>query len=131
MKLRHLTVQVGLTQAGPFLQRILNVDYHFPPLAEISPGCRDLLSQLLVADPRRRMQMADIWKHPWFRENLPEGVAEMNDHLLQNSETFDGPGQQVVLTTAFEQPHPCCRKQCCQAIYLAICEVQLRGRNDP
>ena len=39
--------------------------------------------------------MDGIWQHPWFQQNLPEGVTEMNMHLLANPETFTSPGQQV------------------------------------
>ena len=77
------------------LQRILNVEYSFPPHVNVSPECRDLLSRLLVADPRSRISMDGIWRHPWFQQNLPQGVAEMNLHLLKNPETFSGLGQQV------------------------------------
>ena len=77
------------------MQRILNVEYSLPANASVSPECQDLLSQLLVADPRSRISMDGIWQHPWFQQNLPEGVAEMNMHLLANPETFTGPGQQV------------------------------------
>lgn len=77
------------------MQRILNVEYSLPPSANISPECRDLLSKLLVANPRNRITIEGIWQHPWFQQGLPPGVAEMNLHLLANPETFTGPGQQV------------------------------------
>lgn len=71
------------------------MEYSLPPYVHASPECRHLLSQLLVADPRDRITMDGIWHHPWFQRNLPDGVGEMNMNLLQNPETFTGPGQQV------------------------------------
>lgn len=77
------------------LQRILNVEYSLPSRVNVSPECRDLLSKLLVADPRARIPLGGIWQHPWFQKDLPEGVAAMNSHLLAHPATFDSPGDQV------------------------------------
>ena len=71
------------------------MEYSLPPRANVSPECRDLLSRLLVADPRSRIPLQGVWQHPWFQQDLPEGVAAMNSHLLANPATFDGPNEQV------------------------------------
>ena len=47
------------------LQRIIKVDYCFPSDVPVSAECRDLLSHILVADPRRRVSIQDIQRHPW------------------------------------------------------------------
>ena len=49
----------------PLLQRILNVEYGFPPHTRTSPECRDLLRRILVADPTKRMGIPQIMQHPW------------------------------------------------------------------
>ena len=77
------------------MQRILNVEYSLPSRANVSAECRDLLSKLLVADPRARIPLEGVWQHPWFQRDLPEGVSAMNIHLLANPATFNGPGDQV------------------------------------
>lgn len=63
------------------LQRILKVEYEFPPHVKASRECRDLLNRILVPDPSRRVTLQDIQRHQWYRKDLPPGVAEMNDNL--------------------------------------------------
>ncbi|KAK9915945.1 hypothetical protein WJX75_006306 [Coccomyxa subellipsoidea] len=69
-------------QMHNMLQRILSVDYQLPYNKQVSAECKDLLQRILVADPAKRITMADIQRHPWFTRDLPEGVAQMNDQLL-------------------------------------------------
>ena len=49
------------------LQRILKVDYSFPPHVRISDMCRDLVQKILVADPSKRLDLrqarGDAWGH--------------------------------------------------------------------
>lgn len=47
----------------------------------MSDSLRDLLSKILVDDPQKRISMKEIQRHPWYLEDLPEGVADMNDEL--------------------------------------------------
>jgi serine/threonine protein kinase len=61
------------------LQRILKVDYHIPSHIKLSPEGHDLLRRVLVADPTQRINVAQIYDHPWYCKNLPPGVKEMND----------------------------------------------------
>ena len=63
------------------LQRILKVEYDFPSQLKVSKPCRDLLSKILVDKPEKRITIPEIQKHPWYVEDLPPGVAEMNDNL--------------------------------------------------
>ena len=63
------------------MQRILKVEYEFPPHVKASRECRDLLNRILVPDPGRRVTLQDIQRHQWYRKDLPPGVAEMNDNL--------------------------------------------------
>lgn len=63
-------------------QRVLAVNYELPSHVAMSLDCRDLLARILVADPARRLTVPQILQHPWFTRGLPEGVAEMNDHLV-------------------------------------------------
>jgi serine/threonine-protein kinase SRK2 len=63
------------------IQRILKVEYEFPPQVKASKECRDLLSKILVPDPAKRMTVPEIQNHVWYRKDLPPGVAEMNDNL--------------------------------------------------
>lgn len=72
------------------IQRILKVEYQFPPHVRASSDLRDLLSKILVPDPSKRIAIAEIQSHPWYLKDLPPGVAEMNDNLP----TVPGPGVQ-------------------------------------
>lgn len=39
--------------------------------------------RLLVADPKQRLSMEGIKKHPWFLEHLPAGSLQMNGFYKQ------------------------------------------------
>lgn len=47
------------------------VDYLFPETAAISAQCRDLIQKILVADPNKRLSIADIFQHPWVQQVGP------------------------------------------------------------
>ena len=57
------------------------MEYEFPPHIKVSDECRDLLSKILVDKPEKRITIPEIQQHPWYLEDLPPGVAEMNDNL--------------------------------------------------
>ena len=42
------------------LQRILVVDYVFPPAVPVSDECKDLISRILVADPNERITIEQV-----------------------------------------------------------------------
>ena len=44
-------------------------------------ACRDLLKQMLQAEPSKRITIAGIMNHPWFLKDLPGGTHEMNARL--------------------------------------------------
>lgn len=77
------------------VQRILNVQYSLPAHAVVTPECRDLLGQILVADPERRISLSDVQRHPWFRRDLPPGVADMNERLLSDPSSYASTATQV------------------------------------
>jgi len=47
------------------VQRILNVEYGFPPNIRVSDDCKDLMKRTLVADPSKRLSIPQIMEHPW------------------------------------------------------------------
>lgn len=44
------------------------MDYLFPENAAISAECRDLIQKILVADPNKRLSIAEIFQHPWVQQ---------------------------------------------------------------
>ena len=38
---------------------------------------------MLTVDPRHRIAVADIQRHPWFQQDLPAGTLEVNAQLQQ------------------------------------------------
>lgn len=102
------------------LQRILSVEYTLPAHAVVTPECRDLLSQILVADPARRISLSDLQRHPWFRRDLPEEMASMNARLLANPSSYRSSATQVCIAEQLLHtplphkgvhsiPHSCCQ----------------------
>ena len=49
----------------------------------LTPECSDLLSRLLEVDPDKRITVQQVFKHPWFVEDLPEDLQDLNIKLLQ------------------------------------------------
>ena len=81
LDLSRLAVQLLTLRHLTLLQRILKVEYEFPPHVKASKECRDMLAKILVPDPAKRMTVPQIQDHVWYRKDLPPGVAEMNDNL--------------------------------------------------
>ena len=45
------------------------MDFEFPERAtNISDACKDLIRKILVADPIKRMTIAQIFQHPWVQQ---------------------------------------------------------------
>ena len=59
--------------------------YTIPKELRLSRPCRDLVSQIFVADPAQRITMAGIRQHPWFLENLP---VELQVRAVASHERF-------------------------------------------
>lgn len=48
----------------------------FQMSSKISPGARDLISQMMVVDCNKRMTLEGVIKHPWFQKNFDRGVFD-------------------------------------------------------
>eukprot|EP00210_Caulerpa_lentillifera_P008122 g7756.t1 len=55
-----------MTKGDSFIDRILNVDYTFPPNVNLTDDCINLLQGCFVADPAKRMSIGEILRHPWI-----------------------------------------------------------------
>ena len=50
-------------------------------LQHVSEDCKNLLRGLLTADPSKRLTVAQVQNHAWFRQDLPAGALEVNSRL--------------------------------------------------
>ncbi|KAI5068485.1 hypothetical protein GOP47_0016830 [Adiantum capillus-veneris] len=83
-----VTLYVMLVGAYPFedpqdpknfrktISRILNAQYTIPDFIHISTPCRYLLSRIFVANPAKRISIADIKSDPWFLRSLRRELEE-------------------------------------------------------
>ncbi|KAL8034241.1 hypothetical protein ABFX02_12G014700 [Erythranthe guttata] len=73
-----VTLYVMLVGAYPFedpddphnfkktINRVLTVQYSIPDYVRVSKECINLMSRIFVADPEKRITVAEIKNHPWF-----------------------------------------------------------------
>lgn len=50
--------------------------YTFPPAVPASNDVKDLLQKIFVADAKHRINIDEIFKHPWFVKDIPPGVLD-------------------------------------------------------
>ncbi|KAK9793436.1 hypothetical protein WJX73_000668 [Symbiochloris irregularis] len=50
----------------------------------LTPMALHLVNRMMTVDPAQRITLAQIKAHPWFQDNLPAQLKEMNFDLLQN-----------------------------------------------
>jgi hypothetical protein len=50
-------------------------------LLQVSTECRDLLSQILVRDPKRRLNLVGIQRHPFYTRDLPSNFFQASEQL--------------------------------------------------
>ncbi|XP_065008771.1 serine/threonine-protein kinase SAPK3 isoform X1 [Musa acuminata AAA Group] len=75
------------------ISRILNVQYSVPDYIRISSECRQLLSQIFVANPLKRITIPEIKQYPWFLKNLPKEI--INGEKTNFEGNNDQPSQSV------------------------------------
>jgi len=68
--------------------QIVNAQFSFPDpyWTNISPMAKDLVSQLLVVDPKKRLTADEILRHPWMFE---DGRGTNLDHFRPNMKSFN------------------------------------------
>ena len=67
------------------MMRLLNGDYSFPSNIMLSSDLKDLLRGMLNIDPKARMTVKEISKHPWFQPGLAKGAMLINNmHAMES-----------------------------------------------
>eukprot|EP00955_Chlamydomonas_euryale_P057977 356939-Chlamydomonas_euryale.AAC.9 len=64
---------------------VMQKELEIPYDVQISPACRELLHKLLVKDPRRRITIPQVMRHPWFKEGLPDSAMRLNKCCLSQA----------------------------------------------
>lgn len=47
------------------MQKIVNVEYSYPPNIQLSKEVKDFLSKVFVKDPDVRLKVPQMMQHPW------------------------------------------------------------------
>jgi serine/threonine-protein kinase SRK2 len=55
----------------------------------VSNELKDLLQRIFVADSRKRIDMNQIFEHPWFLKDLPAPVLESRNTRRQSSQNLE------------------------------------------
>lgn len=69
--------------------RITRCLYTFPAEVAVSNELKDLLQRIFVADSRKRIDMNQIFEHPWFLKDLPAPVLESRNTRRQSSQNLE------------------------------------------
>ena len=54
------------------MQRVLCAKFELPE--EMTEECKDLLSRIFITDPKKRITVSGIYRHPWFLHDLSPSV---------------------------------------------------------
>ena len=70
-----------LTGAGSrgVLRNIASGRFSFPARLDLSAEIKDLIAQMLIVDPARRIPIAQIPAHPWLAPGMASATAVMED----------------------------------------------------
>ena len=52
-------------------------------MPQVSPSGQHLLHLMLCPNPRERITVAEVMRHPWFQQDLPPPLLTINGHLTQ------------------------------------------------
>ena len=60
-------------------ERIASGRFSFPARLDLSAEIKDLIAQMLIVDPARRIPIAQIPAHPWLAPGMASATAVMED----------------------------------------------------
>lgn len=67
------------------IDKLLAGQYECSASANLSKGVKDLMSRMIVADPKKRATLAEVRTHPWICEGYPNHLL-FNDEETRNAE---------------------------------------------
>ena len=71
---------------------IKNGDWEFDSkvFEKISSECKDLISKLLVVNPKERLTASQALKHPWFKTQNDTILADIDNEIINRLKNFKG-----------------------------------------
>ena len=111
------------------VQNILNGKWSIPSAAaaSVSSECKELLRGMLTLDPTERITLSQIKKHPWYSNDLPEGVLQYrflerpHDGLIEVHTHL--PTTHVAAADPFSSPVLWCSESGGSQRVLGVCSV--------
>ncbi|KAH7617255.1 putative Serine/threonine-protein kinase SRK2C [Nannochloris sp. 'desiccata'] len=79
------------------MNRLLNGEFDFPQEIPLSDDVKDLLRCMLNTDPKARMTVKEISKHPWFQPGLAKGAMIINNMHATESRQYPPNSEEVNL----------------------------------
>ena len=73
--------------------KVKNEEWQFAPtFNKISPECKNLISWLLVKDPKERISGQDALNHDWFKKVMekPDEEFEVDEQVINRLLEFEG-----------------------------------------
>ena len=70
---------VGGAGSRGVLRNIASGRFSFPARLDLSAEIKDLICQMLIVDPARRIPIAQIPAHPWLAPGMASATAVMED----------------------------------------------------
>lgn len=70
-------------------RKIKQGEYSFP--SRLNPDVRHLISRMLQVNPVKRITIAEVMKHPWFQQDLPEYIATPQSIPAMSTDAGDAP----------------------------------------
>jgi serine/threonine protein kinase len=54
-------------------KKILNAEYTLPEF--LSTAAKDMIDNIFITDPKQRITVEEIRKHPWYKVHKPETMS--------------------------------------------------------
>jgi 5'-AMP-activated protein kinase catalytic alpha subunit len=91
--------------------------------SHLSQLSRDLIVRMLAVDPMKRITLAEIRNHGWFRHNLPDYLA-LPPHLMESEESRIDAEVQEATKTAVSRVFQASVDMIAEAVYSTTLELQ-------